>query len=257
VWGIALKATWKQNFHMMGRYLFNTLSSFVTMYIVFALLFYGTKSIGAATLNLGDTLEGVFTGYVTWMLAIMGCTDLAYTITNEAQSGTLEQLCLSPLGYWQILLFNQSFHLLTNVLVIGLITVSMSLTTGLVIHLDFVSVVPVVLALYLQSLGLGLVLAGLALIYKRIQAFFQVVQFALIGIFFIPLDAFPGARYLPLAEGRKVLQQVLVGGIRIWQARWTDLGPMFGATALYISVGVACFTMAENRARSRGLLGQY
>lgn len=257
MWSVALKATWKQNFYMMRRYLFNTLSGFITLYIVFALLFHGTRAVGAGTMNLGDTLEGMFAGYVTWMLALMGCTDLAWNITNEAQSGTLEQLCLSPLGYKWVLVFNQSFTFFANFLVVGLITVSMSLTTGQAIHMDLVSVIPVVLAIYVQALGLGFVLAGLALIYKRIQAVFQIVQFALIGFFFVPFDAFPVARYLPLTEGRKLLQEVLMGGIRIWQTQWADLGPMLAATALYIVVGVACFAVAESKARSRGLLGQY
>jgi hypothetical protein len=54
-----------------------------------------------------------------------------------------------------------------------------------------------------------------------------------------------------------MLQEVLMDGVRIWQAGWDDLGPMLAATALYIVVGVACFSVAESKARSRGLLGQY
>lgn len=257
MWVVALKSVWKQSFRMMGRYLFNTLSGLITLYIVFALMFYGAKSIGAGTMGLGNTLEGMFAGYVTWMLAIMGCTELAWTITSEAQSGTLEQLYLSPLGYKWILAFGQSFSFVANVVNGVLITVSMSITTGQPIHLDLPSIVPVELAIYLQALGLGFALAGLALIFKRIQAFFQVVQFALIGAFFVPLDRFVVARYLPLAMGRRILQDVLIGGTRLWHVPWSDLAPLLASTVICMGSGILCFAIAESRARSRGLLGQY
>lgn len=257
MWVVALRSVWKQNLRMMTRYLFNTLSSLITLYIVFALMFYGAKSIGSGTMGLGDTLEAMFAGYVTWMLALTGCTDLAWSITNEAQTGTLEQLCLSPLGYRWILAFSQSFNLATNVLLVGVLTLSMSLTTGQSIHLDFLSVIPVVTAIYLQAVGLGFALAGLALMYKRIQAFFQVVQFALIGILFVPLDTLVAARYLPLAMGRALLQEVLLRGTMLWRVPWAEVAPVFGSTILWMAIGLGCFAAAESRARRRGLLGQY
>lgn len=257
MWAVALKASWKQNFQLLGRYLFNTLSGFVTLYIVFALMFYGAKSIGAGTMNLGDTLEGMFAGYVTWMMALMGCTDLAWNITNEAQSGTLEQLCLSPLGYKWVLVFNQSFNFAANFLVVALVTALMSLTTGQTVHLDLPSVVPLALTIYLQAMGLGFMLAGLALIYKRIQAFFQIVQFALIGLFFIPWETFPWARYLPLTMGQHLLRGVLMDGASLFRAGWSDSSALLIVTAAYLLLGVAAFAVAERKARSRGLLGQY
>lgn len=257
MWAVGLKSAWKQNFHLMGRYLFNTLSGFVTLYIVFALLFYGAKSIGVGAMNLGDTLEGMFAGYVTWMMALMGCTDLAYNISNEAQSGTLEQLCLSPIGYKWVLVFNQSFTFCSDFLIVGFLTILMSLTTGQPIHLDLLSVVPLALNIYLQAMGIGFMLAGLALLYKRIQAFFQIVQFALIGLFFVPWDTFPWARYLPLTMGQHLMRGVLIDGVSLFKVAWGDASVLLSATALYLFLGVAAFAAAERTARSRGLLGQY
>jgi ABC-2 type transport system permease protein len=156
-----------------------------------------------------------------------------------------------------MLSFNQSFTFVTNLLLVAVITVSMSFTTGQAIHLDLPSLIPVMTAIYLQAIGLGFMLAGLALIYKRIQAFFQIVQFALVGILFIPLDAFPLARYLPLAAGHRIMQKVLMDGQRLWQVGWGEGSSMLIATAVYLGAGIACFALAESKARSRGLLGQY
>jgi ABC-2 type transport system permease protein len=143
------------------------------------------------------------------------------------------------------------------ILFVAVIAVLMSLTTGQAIHLDLLSFVPATLAVYLQALGMGFVLAGLALVYKRIQAFFQIVQFALIGILFVPWGTFPWAKYLPLSMSRHILQDVLMDGLKLWQVGWGEISVLLVVTALYLSVGVTCFSIAETKARSKGLLGQY
>ena len=76
MWLTALKSCWFQRYRIMRSYLFNTLSGFLTFYIVFSLMFFGIKGI-TDVLDLGNTLEGVFAGYIVWVLAMMGSTDLA------------------------------------------------------------------------------------------------------------------------------------------------------------------------------------
>ena len=51
MWLTALKASWRQNFIMATRYLFNMLSGIITMYIVFLLMFYGVKAVGAGAFD--------------------------------------------------------------------------------------------------------------------------------------------------------------------------------------------------------------
>lgn len=257
MWREGLKACWKFNYHMMGRYLFNTLSGLVTLYIVFALMFFGVKAVGAGGLNLGDTLEGLFAGYITWMLALMGSTDLAWNITGEAQTGTLEQLYLSPVGFPWLMLFNQSFNFIMNVATIAVIVGLMCLTTGQRVNLDIFSIMPVALSVYIQALGIGFILAGLALVYKRIQAFFQVVQFLIVGFFFIPFNKYPWARLLPLALGRKILQNILLDGKSLLAIGARENALLWLVTAGYLCIGVIGFKIGENAAKARGLLGQY
>jgi len=242
---------------MKIRYLFNTISGFATFYIVFALLFFGAKNVGQGALNLGDTLEGMFAGYVTWMLAMMGCTDLAWNVSNEIQTGTFEQQCLSPLGYKWIAVFNETFNFADNAIMVLALTLVMSATTGQRVHLQLSSVIPVMLSIYVQAVGLGFCLAGLALIYKRIQSFFQVVQFLIIGVFFIPWDTFPLAKYLPLAASQRLLQKVVIDGTKVWQASSRDLLLVLVVTVVYLAAGILCFSIAESKARTKGLLGQY
>ena len=222
MWLVVVRSCWVKAYKLMTRYLFNMISGFVTFYIVFALLFFGTKSIGGGVIDLGDTLEGIFAGYLTWMLAMMGSTELAWNVTSEAQTGTFEQQYLSPVGYRWIALFTESFNFVYNISLIFLIALVMAVTTGQKIHLHLGSTLPVMLSVYVQATGLGLALAGLALMYKRIQSFFQVVQFLMIGFLLVPWDRFPWARYLlfagepeaPPTHHHERRQDMAVAGLR-------------------------------------------
>jgi len=257
MWLVVLKSSWKQNFILMTRYLFNMVSGVVTMYIVFLMLFFGAKAVGANTLNLGNTLEGLFTGYVVWMMVLIGYQDLAYSVTNQAQTGTLEQLYLSPVGYKWIAFFAQSFNSLMSLVWVIIVVALMVLTTGQKLNLDLVSIIPVFLAIYIQATGLGFALAGLALVYKRIQAFFQVVTFGVVALFFIPWSKFPWAKYLPFTMGRYLLQKIMINGLKLWHLGWPDISALLAATVLYLGFGVFCFCVAESKAKNKGLLGQY
>ncbi|HHY34243.1 MAG TPA: hypothetical protein GX510_01185 [Firmicutes bacterium] len=257
MWYTVLKSSWKQCYLLTVRYWFNMLSGVITLFIIFLMLFMGTKAVGAGAFNLGETLEGLFTGYVVWMVVMMGFQDLAWGVTNEAQTGTLEQLYLSPMGYKWIGVFMQSCNMLLNLVFMAVMVALMALLTGQSIHLDGVSLVPLFVATYLQANGLGFALAGLALIYKRIAAFFQVVQFAVIGLLVIPWNKFPWAKYLPFSMGRHLLQRVMIDGVRLWQLPLSQIAILLLVTVISLGLGLALFALAETKAKTKGLLGQY
>jgi len=257
MWLVVIQSCWVKAYKLMTRYLFNMMSGLITLYIVFALLFYGTKSIGGGVVDLGDTLEGMLAGYLTWMLAMMGSTELAWNVTNEAQTGTFEQQYLSPVGYRWIAAITESFNFVYNVSMVFLIAMLIAATTGQKLHLHLASTLPIMLSVYVQATGIGFALAGLALIYKRVQSFFQVVQFLMIGIFLVPWDRFPWAKFLPLSASQKVLQRIVIDGLKIWQIPASDLILVLSVTVAYVAVGAALFSLAESKARERGVLGQY
>lgn len=257
MWLIALKASWRQTLTLQIRYLFNFFTSIITMSIVFLLIFHGVKAVGAGALDLGGTLEGLFTGYIIWMIVLTGYQDLAYNAANEAQTGTLEQLYLSPVGYKWLAFFSGSFNALMSLAMISVITAVMVLTTGQKLHLDIFSILPVFFGVYIQAYGLGFILGGLALIFKRIQSFFQVVTFGVIGLFMIPWSKYPWAKYLPFTMGQHLLQEIMMEGRKFTQAPKGDLAVFAVATIAYFLAGLGVFSMAETKAKAMGLLGQY
>ncbi|HHY17244.1 MAG TPA: hypothetical protein GX524_04145 [Firmicutes bacterium] len=257
MWLTALKASWRQNFTLQTRYLFNLLSNIATMYLVFLLMFYGIRAVGAGAFNLGSTLEGLFTGYIVWMIAILGYQELAYNVSSEAQTGTLEQLYISPIGYKWLAFFEQSFNSVFHLGVVSLMVVIMMFTTGQKLNLDMLSILPVFVSVYLQACGLGFAFAGLALIFKRIQSVFQIVTFGVIGLFMIPWTRFPWAKYLPFTMSQHLLQRIMMKGMKLTAAPPGDLTVFLITAIVYFGAGLGLFTLAENKAKSRGLLGQY
>lgn len=257
MWLTALKASWRQNLTLVTRYGFNFVSAIITMYIVFVLMFYGVKAVGVGAFDLGRTLEGLFTGYVVWMIVLFGYQELAYNVSSEAQTGTLEQLYISPVGYKWLAFFSQAFNCLVFFAVISLIVIIMMVTTGQKLNLDMLNILSVFVGVYLQACGLGFALAGLALIFKRIQSFFQIVTFGVIGLFMIPWARFPWAKYLPFTMGRHLLQQIMINGLKLTKVPLGDLAVLVFTTMIYFGAGLGLFVLAENKAKSMGLLGHY
>ncbi len=250
-----MRAVFRQQIIMMRRYMFNTMSSMVTLYIVFMLLFFGVRAVGGAAVTTA-TLEGMVVGYALWMLSIMGYSDLAWGLIQEAQMGTLEKLYLSPLGFRWICGFRQLTGLIITLVMVTVLVGIIMLTTGVYLRLDLVSVLPLLLLGVLPAYGFGFMSAGLALIYKRIQSAFQILQFVFVGFMVAPAS-WPISAYLPLNMGNRLLNQVMVQGRRLWELDPSDIGTLVLVAAAYCGLGLALFGRMETVARDRGLLGHY
>jgi len=106
-----------------------------------------------------------------------------------------------------------------------------------------------------STYGLGFVMAGLALLFKRVQSAFQILQFLLVAFIAAPQSVW--SRFLPLNLGNRMLTQVMVRGVRIWEFPASQLLLLVGVSAAYLAVGLLAFGRMEARARAQGLLGHY
>ena len=254
---VAMRAMIARNLSNMRRYVFNTISGLVTMYIVFMLLFMGVRGIGGAALAGGTTLEGLVVSYLVWVLSISAYSDLAWDLNQEAQVGTLEQLYISPIGFNWLNAFNLISGLGLSFVFATVLLTLMMLTTGTYLNLDLISVVPLMITALLSVYGIGFAMGGLALIFKRIQAFFQIFQFVFVAFLALPLDRFPWAQFLPLTMGGHLLRQVMVHGTRLWELPTTSLAVLVLTGVTYLALGLATFEWSARIAKRKGLLGHY
>ncbi len=249
------RAMWMHRLIMARRYAFNTLSSLITIYLVFLLLFLGGRAL-AGPLFLGDGLEGLVVGYLVWMFALFAYSDLAWELIMQAQIGTLEKLFLSPAGFRWVTVFNELGGLVFNFGLGFLMLLAIMFTTGTFLNIDLISVIPLLLATVAAAYGFGLMAGGLALVHKRIQAAFQILQFVFVGFIMAP-GHWAVARYLPFNLGTRLLGRVMGEGVRIWQLPGADLLALVGVGAGYLALGLLVFARMERIARDRGSLGHY
>lgn len=243
---------------MMKRYMVNSVSGLVSIYMIFMLIFMGFQSVSryASTSGLDGSLEGTIVGFFVWTFTIYAFSNLSWNLANEAQTGTLEQLYLAPCGFKWVGACTIISDLVFSFVPIMALLMAMMATTGKWLRVDLISLVPLLLITLLGGYGVGFALGGLALVFKRIQALFQIMQFVFIGLLVIPIRV-PVAKYLPLAMGNHLIYRTMVDGVRLWRLPLGDVLTAVWVGAAYLAVGIGIFSWCERVAKNRGLLGHY
>lgn len=241
----------------MRRYLFNTLSGFATLYLFFLFIFYGAQYIGGEQLSYGDTLEGIIVGFTVWTLTIMAFSELSWALTREAQYGTLEQLYMSPLGFGWVVTCQVLAAAVISIVWVGVQLLAMMVTTGRYLNVDLVSVLPLALFIIIGVYGVGLMMGGLQLVFKRVEGAFQIMQFVFLGLVVAPVDSIPLLRVLPVSMGSHLMNQVMVHGASIFDIPAWDLGALILGSLGFLLAGYAVFKSCERVCLERGLLGHY
>ena len=250
-----------QKFLLIVRYRVDFLGSIVGAYVFFAILFFGGQaavgSVGGGASALGSTLDGFIVGWFLYTMAQAAYFSLASGVTQESEWGTFEQLYMSPYGFGTVMASKVVVNLVESVFFGGLMLVLMLVTTQRTLSVDLVTIAPVTLLALLSVVGLGFVFAGLALVYKRIDSFSQLMQFAIIGLIAAPVAGFPPLRFLPLVQGSAMLQEAMRQGTRLWEFSTVEMGVLVGTAVVYSVAGYAVFRFCSQVARERGVMGHY
>ena len=240
---------------LLKEYPVNTLTQLAVTYMFFAGIFFGGQAVAGPAIT--DSLPGIIVGFFVWTMAITAFAGAARSIMQEAQWGTLEQLYMSPYGFERVMGVNAVVRLLESFAWGGAILAAMLATTGETLALDVLTVVPLMVLTVASALGVGFVFAGLALVYKRIDNIFGLLNFGLLFLVAAPADEYPVLAALPLSQGSTLLQRAMTEGVAIWNLPAVDLAVLVATAVGYVAAGVVAFRLAERRARRDGLLGQY
>lgn len=252
---VLTKAIARKSLGLARRYAVNTAINFLTLYVFFALIFFGGQYLTPDVLS--ESLDSLVVGYFLFTMAVTAYADLTHDLTDEAQWGTLEQLSMSPVGFRQVVVIKTVVNLLgTFVRGIALLLL-MLLTTGLGLSLPLFSIVVLGGLTLAQVVGLGFIFGGASLVYKRLGDVFSLVQLSFIGLLALPVSTVPVLKILPLALGSHLLQQVTTTDLQLWDLSVVDLGLLGGTSVVYVTVGLLVFQFATAKARERSVLGHY
>lgn len=210
-------------------------------------------------------------GMTAAMLLHQQLTRTFWGTLGELQAGTFEQLHLSPTPSTLLMLARQASTALQAVIVATIIATLALIPSTIAWDLDLVlggsptQVIIPALAAIVGSAGLGLAIAGLTLLLRRLEVFVEVMFAAafILGGVLIPLHqlsptmATIGRLLLPIAQPIAYTRELLVNGHTLtnapidWGLTW-----LLGQPLLFLTLGLLTYHLAERTAQRRGSLGR-
>lgn len=249
-----LKRSWIQ----FIRYPTEAIGGVIIITAVFYGLFLGARYIAGPSLQFGDRLDAIIVGYVIGTLVIFIMNDIAGRLQYEAQTGTLEQLFLSPFSAPKVFLVRALASLLLQlILLLSILVIIITLTRS---QLSFPSslLLPL-LTVLLGAYGLAFTMGSLALLLKQVQQLFGIFQFALLSLLTVPTETWTGSLrvvglLLPMIPGAGLLRNLMARG-QMLEPIALAIACVNGAA--YFGLGLFLFHWAERETKRRGGLGGY
>ncbi len=232
--------------------------------ILFALFFLAIMfALGRGVFHQ-EQVAPLLLGFVGYIFFHMQTNRLFWGLLGEVQSGTLEQMYLSPLPSWLLTIGLQVASIVEAAFSVLLLSLFIDLVVRVSIPLRWAALLPLVL-LVLGSVGYSLILGGLTLLFKRLEILKDLFQTVVLifGGALVSLERMPGwmatiARFLPLTPGVDVLRKTLLEGVSLGTlAGDGTLLWLVGNAVAYLLLGIVIFRWCERIAKRRGTLGQY
>jgi ABC-2 type transport system permease protein len=240
------------------RYPTEAIGGVVITTSIFYGLFLSARYIAGPSLQFGDRLDAIVVGYVLWSLVLFIMTDIAGGLQYEAQTGTLEQLFLSPFGAPKVFVMRTLASLMLQLTIIVCIVLIIMALTGSRLEFPPTLLLPLFTVL-LGAYGLAFIMGSLALLLKRVQQLIGIIQFGLLFLIATPTETWAGSLQvfrwlLPMTAGAGLLRDLMARGeaLNLAQFGWALLNGIG-----YFTVGLLIFRFAERQAKRRGMLGGY
>jgi ABC-2 type transport system permease protein len=250
------RVEFKRSWLTFTRYPVEAVGAILSLSLIFYGLFVGARYMAGPGVEFGERLEAILVGYLTWTLLIFAYSGLSFALTQEAETGTLEQLFLTPYGPLRLFLVRSLAGLLVQLLLMLFVGALLALLTGVRLRLSPALLLPLA-AVLMAGYGLGFAVGGLALIFKRVQQLIGLSQFLLLFLVLAPFEegrAALLAHLLPAATGAGLLRDLAAREVGL---DWGRLGLAFLNGAFYLGLGLYLFQKAVRLAKARGLLSGY
>jgi len=250
------RAELKRSWAMIKAYPVDQIASVVILAFLFYMLFLGTNYM-AGGVHLGNRVDSIFVGYVSWLLMMTNYQSVSRSIRDESTQGTLMQLLTSPYSTRSILLTRAVAAAITDVVTIALVAGGIMLLTGIRVNLS-AAAIPFVVTSLAAAAGLGFVLGAITLLYKKVDMLLAIVQYGILFAVMAPLEqwGFAGTAlslFVPAGPSAAGLRVLLVGN----HFSLLLMAVALGNVAIYLGGGLLLFGVAERRAKRRGLLGAF
>lgn len=241
-------------------YKFDTITLLIklSLYFVFISLVIGDGALDR------ERLPATLLGFIIWFYAAIGINNMSRNLMEEAQTGTLEQMYMTPVSTAVIMMGRSFASLVVSTSMVVFIGIGLMLAMG--IRLPFrAEAIPVFLITMVGLFGLGFMVAGSTLLFKQTSQFANLIEnfiMFLTGVL-VPVQNLPAwlemvSRFLPTTYGIMLLRRIVLENYSL-AAAWAEgslQGLMSNAVGYFI-VGWLLFKWSERIAKNQGTMGQY
>lgn len=242
------------------NYKFETFLQLVMMGIVFIGIGFIIGGGQVSTRQLTYTLIG----YSMWLYSSIVISGMCRDLLGEAQAGTLEQIFMSPVPVFLILIGRSLATLITATINILLFAVVILWTLKVNISLQWQGLVIFIITMA-GLFGFGFIIAGMTLIFKRVGELAGLTANALLFLngSMLPVEQFPRwlalvAKTLPTTQGIILLRDTLLKMQPLYEL-WEDGGLLLlcSQSIIYFGGGLLVFIWCARKAKLQGTLGYY
>ena len=231
--------------HEMRQYWFETFSSLFFLIGIFLGLFYGIKGF---VLEQGDgqSLDGLVLGFLLWTFATGAYGSVTKSLIEDTQKGYIEQLFLCPNGFISLMLCRSLSESLVGLVMLTMIAYIVMAITGNWLTINFAYFYGILLLSAPSLVGFGLMISGLALLFKRVETVGAMLNLALMGL--VALDGLPlnVFTFLPFVPGASLAQDVVLDQSSL---RLDYLLIVIANSLVYLTSGIYMFRAFEKQAK--------
>lgn len=238
---------------MIRRYWFEMLSTIVVMSCIFMGLFYGIKSFFSGSAD-SPSLDTLFFGYLMWNFAILSFSAASQSIIEDNQKGLIDQLYVCSSGFIRFMMARVISQMLWNIVLLTSVAYLSMLLTNNWLNINFFTLYCLLILSAPSLIGIGFIVCGLALLFKRVQTIIGILQVAFMGIVALDGTPFSAVSLLPFTMGASLAKEVVLQGQAI---NMTDLLGVLINSTTYLLIGISIYQLLESRAKKLNLIGQY
>lgn len=261
VWRV-FKTLLKVEFIETIRYGFHLVMSYVITFLFFSGIYLGVSSLAPSAFS-GGGKASFFVGYIYWIMYLFTANSVAWTLFAEAMRGYIERLFINPLNpkvYIFLKIIASFLASFFHTFIVGFI---LSLIFGIKIDIPFLPFIIVILPVFVFFVSIAFVFAGFTLVYKRINAFINLVQILLMLLSFLVSKRMPEVvlhifKFFPYTQGLYILKNLILWGKDInWLFTSGEYLYLFIGSILFFILGLLVFDLLYKKSLREGLLGQY
>lgn len=252
----------RRSFILWKRYWMEQVSVALTVFAVFFMMVLLGGAMAGGNVSNGDKASALV-GMLMWQLAMGSLSLMGWSFSNEAATGTLEHIYLSPMSVGAVFISRSVADFLTNVITMVAAGGLGMLVTGIRLHLPLAPMVVILPLAVASTYGFGFMLAALTLTVKKTQALMQLLQFFF--MFFcgmaVPLEHMHWSirffgQLLPMTAGVTAMRRITIDGASLGDVSGLILQIIVTAI-VWLAAGLAVYRIADRRARLKGSIGQY